>query len=87
MADPNKIKAPGVVDKVLAAALTVPVELGIIPSLQIAHSYFRLLLPYENEPLRVEANDVIFRLGIMQQIPCAAPGLATTYLVERQVNR
>ena len=57
VADPTKLEIPGKVDKILAAARTVPSELGIEPADHAPRNNFQQLPPYVKESQPSEASD------------------------------
>ena len=62
------------------AARGVPAHLGIDPAYYAPNNNFQQLARYEEEPLPTDAIDDGYGIGVMQQIPCGAKGLATPYL-------
>ena len=82
--DSKKMNAEGGVDSIYAAVRSVPAQVGIDPTQQVPHNNFQQLPRYDNEPLAGDSIDACFGLGIMQEIQCAAPGLAKPYLEQIQ---
>ena len=81
--DSKILNADGGLDKILAAVRGVHAHLGIDLTQQVLQNNFHQRPQYEGEALTEAGIDGDYGLGVMEEHPCGAPGLATPYLEEQ----